>query len=91
MYLDKFIFRLTKKVLDICPYISYYFLYGLKRGDYMPRTGRPTANKKTLRLEIRLTPNEAAVLQECADKLEISKTEVINKGIALVKAELDKK
>jgi hypothetical protein len=56
-----------------------------------PRTGRPTSNKKTERLEIRLTPEEAHDLQECADRLEISKTEVINKGVQLVKAELDKK
>ena len=55
-----------------------------------PRTGRPTSNKKTERLEIRLTPEEAHDLQECADRLEISKTEVINKGVQLVKAELGK-
>lgn len=55
-----------------------------------PRTGRPTSNKKTERLEIRLTPEEAHDLQECADRLEISKTEVINKGVQLVKTELDK-
>ncbi len=56
-----------------------------------PRTGRPTSNKKTERLEIRLTPEEAQDLQECANRLEVSKTEVINKGVQLVKAELDKK
>ena len=56
-----------------------------------PRTGRPTANKKTKRLEIRLTPNEAQDLEECAERLQISKTEVLNKGVKLVKADLDKK
>jgi hypothetical protein len=55
-----------------------------------PKTGRPTSNKKTERLEIRLTPEEAQDLQECADRLNVSKTEVINKGVQLVKAELDK-
>ena len=55
-----------------------------------PRTGRPTSNKKTERLEIRLTPEEAQDLQECADRLNVSKTEVINKGVQLAKAELDK-
>ena len=55
-----------------------------------PRTERPTSNKKTERLEIRLTPEEAQDLQECADRLNVSKTEVINKGVQLVKAELDK-
>ena len=56
-----------------------------------PRTGRPTSNRKTERLEIRLTPEEAQDLQYCAEKLQISKTGVINKGVKLIKAELDKK
>jgi uncharacterized protein (DUF1778 family) len=55
-----------------------------------PRTGRPTSNKKTERIEIRLAPNEAALLRECAERLQISRTDVINKGVRLVKAELDK-
>lgn len=57
----------------------------------MPRTGRPTSNKKTERLEIRLTPEEAQDLQYCAEKLKVSKTTVINKGVQLVKTALDKK
>lgn len=56
-----------------------------------PRTGRPTANKKTERLEIRLAPSELALMQECADRLGTTKTEVINRGVQLIKAELDKK
>lgn len=56
-----------------------------------PRTGRPTSNKKTGRLEIRLTPDELKDLQECSERMHVSKTEVINKGVQLVKAELDKK
>lgn len=56
-----------------------------------PRTGRPTSNKKTERLELRLAPSELAELQECADRLETTKTQVILRGIQLVKAELDKK
>lgn len=57
----------------------------------MSPKGRPTANKKTERLEIRLAPNELALMQECADKLKISKTDVINKGVKLVKAEIEGK
>ncbi len=57
----------------------------------MSPKGRPTTNKKTERLEIRLAPDELAIMQECADILGISKTEVINKGVKLVKAEIDKK
>ncbi len=56
----------------------------------MSPKGRPTTNKKTERLEIRLAPDELALMQECADKLGISKTDVINKGVKLVKAEIDK-
>ena len=56
-----------------------------------PRTGRPTTNKKTERLEIRLTPDELGLLDECSQTLNVSKTEVINKGVRLVKAEIDKK
>lgn len=56
-----------------------------------PRTGRPTSNKKTERLELRLAPNELALMQECADRMGTSKAQVILKGVQLVKAELDKK
>ena len=56
-----------------------------------PKTGRPTSNKRTKRLEIRMAPDEAQLLQECADELQVSKTEVIVKGIRRVKAELEKK
>ncbi len=54
-----------------------------------PRTGRPTGNKKTERLEIRMTPDEARLLQECAEELGLTKTEVLMKGIQLVKMMLD--
>ena len=56
-----------------------------------PRTGRPTDNKKTERMEIRLTKDEASTLIECAEKLKASKAEVIVKGINAVKKELDEK
>ena len=56
-----------------------------------PRTGRPTSNKKTQRLEIRLAPNELALIQECADRLGTTKAQVLLRGVQLVKAELDKK
>ena len=56
-----------------------------------PRTGRPTSNKKTERLELRLAPNELALMQESADRLGTSKSQVILRGVQLLKAELDKK
>lgn len=57
----------------------------------MSPKGRPTTNKKTERLEIRLAPDELALMQECADRMGATKTEVINRGIVLVKEQLDKK
>lgn len=57
----------------------------------MSPKGRPTTNKKTERLEIRLAPDELALMQECADRMGATKTEVINRGVVLVKEQLDKK
>lgn len=50
-----------------------------------------TDNPKNIRLEIRLTQSEADLLQECTEKLETTRTDVINRGIKLVKEEIDKK
>lgn len=51
-----------------------------------PRTGRPPkmGKSKTVSLQLRITQDTANKLQECADKLAISRTEVIEKGIDLV-------
>ena len=50
-----------------------------------------TENPKNVRLEIRLTQDESKELEECAKRLNTTKTGVINKGIQLVKKELNKK
>lgn len=58
------------------------YLYGQKRGDKMsPRTGRPTDNPKKVRLEIRLTEEQSKMLTECAKDLDLTKTDVVVKGI----------
>jgi uncharacterized protein (DUF1778 family) len=57
----------------------------LKKGQKL------TDNPKNVRLEIRLTKEQNDLLTECAEKLKTTKTEVINKGIKLVKKEIDKK
>lgn len=55
--------------------------------------GRPpkaeTSRNKSLNL--RLTEEEAKDIQYCAEKLEISRTDAIMKGIRMVKAQLDEK
>lgn len=45
---------------------------------------------KRNRFEIRLDDEMNNILEECAKKLEITRTDVINKGIKMVKSELDK-
>ena len=57
----------------------------------MSPKGRPTQDKKDKRFEIRLSAETYETLEECAKKLEITKAQVIHKGIALVKEEIEKK
>lgn len=57
----------------------------------MSPKGRPTQDKKDKRFEIRLSTETYETLEDCAKKLEITKAQVIHKGIALVKEEIEKK
>lgn len=58
----------------------------------MSPAGRPKIdNPKNVRLEIRLTKDENKLLEECANKMHTTKTEVIKEGVQLVKEKLDKK
>lgn len=53
---------------------------------------RPKSDKsKKNRFELRLDDEMNGLLTECSEKLNVTKTEVINKGIRMVKSELDKK
>ena len=53
---------------------------------------RPKSDKsKPHRFELRLDDEMENMLNECSEKLNTSKTEVINRGIKMVKSELDKK
>lgn len=57
-----------------------------------PSKGRPPIeNPKNVRFEIRLTEKQAEILAECAERLQATRADVINRGIKMVKAELDKK
>ena len=58
-----------------------------KWGDEMsPRTGRPPklGKPKSVSLQLRITQETSDKLQECANKLSATRTEVIEKGIDLV-------
>lgn len=57
----------------------------------MSPKGRPTLDKRGKRFEIRLSESTYKVLEECSERLKITKAEVIHKGISMVKAEIDKK
>lgn len=54
-----------------------------------PRT-RSDKSKRN-RFELRLDDEMNGMLEECSKRLKTTKTEVINKGIRMVKSELDKK
>ena len=61
-----------------------------KKKGLNPNMGRPTTNPKTIRLEIRLSEPENALLEECVNKTGRTKSEIIIKGIALVNKEINK-
>jgi len=53
---------------------------------------RPKSDKsKTRRFELRITEETAEKLDYCASKMNVSKAKVIETGIDLVKAEVEKK
>lgn len=57
-----------------------------------PRTGRPKAdNTRNKKLNIRLRQDELELIQECANKLNKTRTDTIIEGIKLLKVELDNK
>lgn len=57
-----------------------------------PRTGRPIkgTSKRDKSLQLRMSQDELNLLDECAKRLNLSRTDVVNQGIQLVKQELDK-
>lgn len=57
----------------------------------MSPVGRPKSdNPRNVRLEIRLTKEENNELNECASFLGVTKTDVITKGIKMVKDQIKK-
>jgi uncharacterized protein (DUF1778 family) len=54
-----------------------------------PRTGRPPKeNPRNVNLNIRITEDESRRIKECADKLKMTRTDTIMKGIELVEKEI---
>ncbi len=57
-----------------------------------PRTGRPPKeNPRNINLNIRISKDEAALIQECANRLEMTRTDTIIHGVKLVKSEIENK
>ena len=58
-----------------------------------PRTGRPPIQEtsRSEKLNIRLTKQEKEEIEYCSEKLNLSRTDTIMKGIGLVKEEIKKK
>ena len=52
--------------------------------------GRPTNNPRIVQTRIRMSVDEAQMLNECAEKLNITKTEVVIMGIKKVYAGIKK-
>ena len=56
-----------------------------------PKLGQKlTDNPRNITVHVRLTASENKILNECAEKMKSTKTDVIVKGIKKVKEELDK-
>lgn len=63
----------------------------MKGDDIISPAGRPPKeNPRNVNLNIRITKDEAQRIQKCADKLNITRTDTIMKGIGLVEEKLKK-
>ncbi len=57
-----------------------------------PRTGRPPKdNPRNVNLNIRITKEESERIQNCANKLNLTRTDTIMKGISMVEKEIKQK
>lgn len=56
-----------------------------------PRTGRPTTERKGNRESFRLSDNDIEKLNYCVENTDMTKTDVIRKGINLVYEQITKK
>jgi Fe-S cluster assembly ATPase SufC len=59
----------------------------------MPRTGRPIkgTSKRDQRIELRMSKDELACLDECAKRLDITRADTVNMGVQLLRRDLDAK
>ena len=53
------------------------------------KMGRPTTNPRTGQINVRLSDKELALLNECAERMGTTRTDVIARGIETVHRELE--
>ncbi|WP_298589702.1 hypothetical protein [uncultured Selenomonas sp.] len=53
------------------------------------KMGRPTTNPRTGQINVRLSERELALLNECAERMGTTRTDVIARGIETVHRELE--
>lgn len=90
-FLQKSVDNFARAVYIVNIKIARAIIEGGVRMSPLKKGQKLTENPKNVSLTLRLTKSEAEDLQYCADKLETSRTNVINMGVQKVKAEIDKK
>lgn len=81
------------RCLDFCSYTRYNYYVATKGGEFISeqkKMGRPTDSPKTTMFRVRLDDESLEKLNEAADALNISKSEVVRKGIDSVHQSLKK-
>ncbi|MCI9082825.1 MAG: hypothetical protein HFI70_11150 [Lachnospiraceae bacterium] len=53
------------------------------------KMGRPTDNPRTEKVGFRMSPNEIADIQKCADAMKTQRVNAVVEGINLLKEKLD--
>ena len=80
-------------MLDFCSDISHNTIVATKGGEHISeqkKMGRPTDNPKTTMFRVRLDDEAIQKLDESAESLNITKSDVVRKGIDLVHKSLKK-
>ena len=81
-------------MIDLCMRIYYNLCKGKSEVIKMsPRTGRPPKGEASRRtnLNLRVSESEAQLIKDCAELLDTTRTDVIIRGVKMLKESLDKK
>lgn len=52
------------------------------------KKGRPTSDPKTIKLQIRVSEETMNDIDYCAERLQTTRSEIVRKGISLVKSQI---